>query len=163
MARTPNREAIGARLRYDVLRRCNFACYYCGVPAAMGVKQLHIDHVIPVDLHGTNDPWNLVAACWDCNAGKTNGAPTEELVRQVREDYASYTSPVGNVQIDMCQFCGFPSLVDLDEDEEPQGQCMTCNQHMCDANIQGFRTGFDSGYRRATEEFADYLLRKGGD
>lgn len=153
------REAIGARLRFDILRRCNFACYYCGVPAAMGVKQLHIDHVIPVSLGGTNDPWNLVAACWDCNAGKTNGAPTQELVRQVRDDYASYVSP-HNAAVDPCNYCGFPSLVDLDEDEEPQGQCATCNEQMWTANEAGWRSGWDHGYKKAVEEFAAYLVKK---
>lgn len=162
MARTHNREAIGARLRYDVLRRCNFACYYCGVPAAMGIKQLHIDHVIPVDLGGTNDPWNLVAACWDCNAGKTNGAPTEELVRQVREDCAYYTSPLGAV-VDVCSYCGFPSLVDLEADEEPQGQCETCNKNMCDASESSFRAGWDFGYKRGIEEMAAYIARRERD
>lgn len=162
MARQSNREAIGARLRYDVLRRCNFACYYCGIPAAMGIKQLHIDHVIPVDLGGTNDPWNLVAACWDCNAGKTNGAPTDELVRQVREDFSYYTSPHG-AAVDPCAYCGFPTLVDLESGEEPQGQCATCNEHMCAANESGFRSGWDCGYKRAAEKFATYMAEKGLD
>lgn len=151
------RESIGARLRYDVLRRCNFACYYCGMPASMGVKQLHIDHVIPVALGGTNDPWNLVAACWDCNAGKTNGAPSQELVRQVREDYSYYTSPLDAV-VDMCAYCGFPDLVDVEAGEEPQGQCATCNRYMCEANESGFRTGWEYGYQRALDD----LLQKGG-
>ena len=118
--------------------------------------------MIPVALGGTNDPWNLVAACWDCNAGKTSGAPTEELVRQVRDDYSCYSSPLGNVLVDPCRYCGFPSLVDLDEDEEPQGQCSTCNEHMCEANEHGFRSGWDLGFKTAVEEFADYLIKKEG-
>lgn len=157
--RKNDREAIGARLRFDVLRRCNFACYYCGIPAAMGIKQLHLDHVIPVALGGTNDPWNLVAACWDCNAGKTSGAPSAELVRRVREDYAVYTSPHGAV-VDTCAYCGFPSLVDIEAGEEPSGQCETCNLNMCEANESGFRTGWDFGYRRAIDEFADRMAKK---
>lgn len=134
------REAIGARLRFDVLRRCNFSCYYCGVPAAFGLRALHVDHVIPVDLGGTNDPWNLVAACWDCNLGKTNTAPSEELVRQVRDDYCAYVSP-RDATVGQCAYCLLPCLID--EGDDFYGQCSNCNEIMCEA--------FEAGYRRASE------------
>jgi len=121
------RENIGARLRFEVLRRCNFACYYCGVPAALGTKVLHVDHVIPVDLGGTNDPWNLVAACWDCNAGKTNGVPSEELVRQVRGDYCVYEQSTGR-EVVPCHFCSMPLQVIPDEDHPHH--CVLCDSVM---------------------------------
>ncbi|ROR91735.1 HNH endonuclease [Nocardioides aurantiacus] len=119
-----NREAIGARLRFEVLRRCNFACYYCGVPASMGIKQLHIDHVVPVDLGGANQPWNLVAACWDCNAGKTNGVPTRELIDRVRSDYCGYLESTGE-QVVSCKFCSLP--FQLLPDEDWTDRCDTCD------------------------------------
>lgn len=124
------REAIGARLRFEILRRCNFACYYCGIPAAMGVKQLHIDHVIPVALGGTNDPWNLVAACWDCNAGKTNGVPSEDLIQHVRSDYCAYIVSTEHIEVQPCTYCRIPVVREY-QDEDPLAQdaeCLTCNQ-----------------------------------
>ena len=127
----PNREAIGARLRFEILRRCNFACYSCGVPAALGVKVLHVDHVIPVDLGGTNDPWNLVAACWDCNAGKTNGLPTEELVRAVRGDYCAYVVSTEAENVRPCMYCSLPIAIEERSVEgEPieDGECQGCNE-----------------------------------
>lgn len=122
-----NREAIGARLRFEVLRRCNFACYYCGVPAAMGMKVLHIDHVVPVNLGGTNDAWNLVAACWDCNSGKTNGVPTNQLVQQVRNDYCAYQESTG-IRVIPCRFCAMP--VQWPEDEDEPSHCSLCDAVM---------------------------------
>lgn len=125
-----SREAIGTRLRYEVLRRCNFACYYCGVPAAMGIKQLHIDHVIPVSLGGTNDPWNLVAACWDCNAGKTNGAPTVDLIERVRGDYCAYVNAT-ELEAQPCVWCKSPVVRESLADEDalqPGEECATCNE-----------------------------------
>lgn len=127
MATKSNREAIGARLRFEILRRCNFACYYCGVPAAMGVKQLHVDHVIPVALGGTNDPWNLVAACWDCNAGKTNGVPDDALIQQVRRDYCAYLESSGT-EVIACRFCSRP--VQIASDEDRTNQCSLCDAVM---------------------------------
>lgn len=136
----PNREQIGARLRFDVLRRCNFSCYYCGVPASLGTRQLHVDHVVPVVLGGTNDPWNLVAACWDCNLGKAHTAPSEDLIRQVRNDYCAYVSPYV-AGVGQCLYCGIPVVVD--EGDDFYDQCDNCNDLMC--------SSFDAGYKRARE------------
>ena len=57
--------AITKRTRYEVLKRDNHACRYCGA-VAPDVK-LQVDHVIPVALGGTDNPDNLVAACVACN------------------------------------------------------------------------------------------------
>lgn len=76
--------AVTKRTRYEVLRRDNHACRYCG-GMAPDVK-LTVDHVTPVALGGTDDPSNLVAACRDCNAGKASTAPDAEMVAQVGED-----------------------------------------------------------------------------
>lgn len=59
---------IGPKLRFRVLERCGFACTYCGRKPPW--ITLHVDHVVPVALGGTNDEGNLVAACWECNTGK---------------------------------------------------------------------------------------------
>jgi hypothetical protein len=133
MART-EREAFGARLRFEVLRRCNFACFYCGVPAAYGMKQLHVDHVVPVSLGGTNEPWNLVAACWDCNAGKTNGVPTRELIERVRNNYCAYMESLG-YEIVSCRFCALP--IQIAEGDDIATQC-----ELCDAIVF---YGYDAG------------------
>jgi hypothetical protein len=126
MARTgAAREQIGARLRFEILRRCNFACYYCGVPASLGLKVLHIDHVIPVDLGGTNDPWNLVSACWDCNAGKTNGVPDDALIQRVRGDYCAYLDSTEG-RVIACRYCSVPVQIDP-EDEELADHCLRCD------------------------------------
>lgn len=152
MARTHNnREAIGARLRFDVLRRCNFACYYCGVPAALGLKALHVDHVIPVALGGTNDPWNLVAACWDCNAGKTNGVPPEGLIRQVYDDWCG--DPGGTAG--QCRYCRIPLLVSADEDGS--AQCDSC----LDMRAQAYDEGVQYAFGQAMNDLPKILAARG--
>lgn len=75
---------VTKRTRYEVLRRDNHTCRYCG-GVAPDVK-LTVDHVTPVALGGTDDPSNLVAACRDCNYGKASTSPDEVLVQQVGED-----------------------------------------------------------------------------
>lgn len=76
--------AISKRLRYEILRRDEHTCRYCGgtVPDVV----LTVDHVIPLALGGTDEAGNLVAACKDCNAGKSADSPSAALVSDVRAD-----------------------------------------------------------------------------
>lgn len=73
---------VTKRTRYEVLKRDNHTCRYCG-GSAPDVK-LTVDHVMPVALGGSDKPDNLVAACVDCNAGKSSSAPGAPLVEDVR-------------------------------------------------------------------------------
>lgn len=73
--------AVSKRLRYEVLRRDNHACKYCGL-AAPEVK-LTVDHVVPIALGGSDEPSNLVAACADCNSGKSASSPDAAIVADV--------------------------------------------------------------------------------
>lgn len=76
--------AVSKRLRYEVLRRDNHACRYCGATAP-DVK-LNVDHVIPKSLGGTDTPSNLVTSCAACNAGKTSSMPNAMPVADVDQE-----------------------------------------------------------------------------
>lgn len=76
--------AVSKRLRYEILRRDNHACRYCGA-AAPSVK-LNVDHVIPTSLGGSDKPDNLVTACADCNGGKTSSMPNAMVVADVDQN-----------------------------------------------------------------------------
>lgn len=76
--------AVSKRLRYEILRRDNHACRYCGQVAPD--VALTVDHVIPTTLGGSDDPTNLVAACVDCNSGKSATPPGARLVDDVAAD-----------------------------------------------------------------------------
>lgn len=75
--------AVSKRLRYEVLRRDNHTCRYCGATAP-GAK-LTIDHVAPEALGGANTPDNLITACEPCNSGKSSSTPDATLVADVAE------------------------------------------------------------------------------
>jgi hypothetical protein len=75
---------INARLRFEVLRRDNHTCRYCGGKAP--AVEITVDHVVPQALGGLDEPTNLVAACADCNAGKASIAPDAAVVEDVAED-----------------------------------------------------------------------------
>ncbi|MGW7617353.1 HNH endonuclease [Streptomyces antimycoticus] len=84
--RTPKEAsmAVSKRLRYEILRRDNHTCRYCGATAPDA--PLRIDHVTPVALGGNDDPGNLVTACQDCNSGKTSSTVDSATVADVADD-----------------------------------------------------------------------------
>lgn len=64
------RVSISKRVRFEVFKRDDFTCRYCGrhPPDVL----LEVDHIIPVAEGGTNDEENLATACFDCNRGKAD-------------------------------------------------------------------------------------------
>jgi len=75
---------VSKRLRYEILNRDGFACRYCGAKAPDAT--LVVDHVTPKALGGTDEPTNLVAACRDCNTGKSSVSPDANTVADVERD-----------------------------------------------------------------------------
>nr|WP_064246992.1 HNH endonuclease [Rhizobium leguminosarum]OAP95120.1 hypothetical protein A4U53_18025 [Rhizobium leguminosarum] len=78
LAKTRKRERIPQGVRFDVFRRDNFTCVYCG--RGSPEVTLHCDHKLAHSKGGSDDKENLVTACEDCNFGKgaknVNRAPS---------------------------------------------------------------------------------------
>lgn len=87
--------AISKRLRYEILRRDNHTCRYCGGTAPD--VTLTVDHVVPTALGGSDDPANLTAACRDCNSGKSATPPGAPLVAAVDEKAALFATAMNQV------------------------------------------------------------------
>lgn len=64
------RKPTSKRMRFEVFKRDNFECQYCG--AKPPKVPLEIDHIIPVSKNGKTTKDNLITACFDCNRGKSN-------------------------------------------------------------------------------------------
>lgn len=71
------RKGIGKTKRFEVFKRDNFTCCYCGrkPPDVM----LELDHVKPVAEGGGNGVANLLTACFECNSGKGR-VPLEDRI-----------------------------------------------------------------------------------
>lgn len=127
---------LSTKTRYEVLARCNFACYYCG--ALPNYRALEVDHVIPRSHGGTDDPWNLVASCQPCNIGKSNSLPTRELVDRVREEWAMQEKRTRATW--PCTVCGIPlPWWPVTEDDGPADRCEPCDMAVFDAFRAGMR------------------------
>lgn len=70
-----SRKPISNKLRFEIFKRDNFTCQYCGEYAPNVILQ--IDHVIPVSKGGNNSIDNLKTACTKCNSGKHDVLLTE--------------------------------------------------------------------------------------
>lgn len=68
---------ISVRVRFEVFKRDNFQCRYCGQSSPSVI--LEADHVVPVCEGGGDDLINLVTSCWSCNRGKS-GVPLTEII-----------------------------------------------------------------------------------
>jgi hypothetical protein len=65
-------------LRMEIFKRDSFTCQYCGNKAPESI--LHVDHIKPVSKGGTNDIFNLITSCIDCNLGKSDRELSDDTV-----------------------------------------------------------------------------------
>jgi hypothetical protein len=77
--------AITKKNRFEVFKRDNFQCQYCGRDSPEIV--LEIDHIEPKSKGGTDDIFNLITSCYDCNRGKryTKLTDKNEIKKQKEE------------------------------------------------------------------------------
>lgn len=65
-------------LRQRIRRKQNGLCMYCGV--SLNRRNMHIDHIYPVEHGGSNEETNLQALCAGCNMRK--GVQTDDEFRE---------------------------------------------------------------------------------
>lgn len=69
------RNEITHKLRFQILERDKSTCQLCGVKPGDIMSngepaKFEIDHIIPLEKGGDNEPKNLWTLCWVCNEGK---------------------------------------------------------------------------------------------
>lgn len=122
-----NNVPLKPSIRFAVLTRDNFTCQYCGAKAPF--VKLHVDHIVPRALDGSNDMGNLITACSECNIGK------------------------GTTEIDMTILCDDETELFTDGIEIMTGATMThAGKMYVRALIELF--SFDVVYRAFMEELA---------
>ena len=80
------RRKISDATRYSVLERAGFKCQCCGIkPLKNNDVILHIDHIIPYSLGGSDNIDNLQVLCNKCNISKRNKFIINHNVNWVEE------------------------------------------------------------------------------
>lgn len=72
------RKQLSKKTRFEVFKRDNFTCQYCGQMAPDVI--LEVDHINPVADGGNNEMLNLITACRDCNRGKGKTLLSDDAV-----------------------------------------------------------------------------------
>lgn len=78
------RKSLSNKIRFEVFKRDNFTCQYCGRKAPEIV--LNVDHIEPVAKGGTNDIYNLVTSCFECNNGKRDKRLNDNSILEKQHD-----------------------------------------------------------------------------
>lgn len=68
MGNQSERKSFSKKERYEIFKRDNFTCQYCGQEAPDVI--LEVDHIKPLAEGGSNSLTNLITSCRDCNRGK---------------------------------------------------------------------------------------------
>ena len=63
------KRCAGLRMRFQVFKRDNFMCQYCGRTPQNGTV-LVVDHKNPISNKGETSLSNLITSCFECNLGK---------------------------------------------------------------------------------------------
>lgn len=61
---------ISKKMRFDVFKRDNFTCGYCGGTPPKVI--LEVDHILARKNGGEDRIDNLISSCFDCNRGKSS-------------------------------------------------------------------------------------------
>lgn len=93
--------AVSKRLRYEILRRDNHTCRYCGASAPD--VPLRVDHVTAVALGGTDKPDNLVTSCEPCNNGKSSSTVDATVVADVSSDALRWADAMKQAAAELAQ------------------------------------------------------------
>lgn len=100
------RIGISKKTRFEVFKRDQFTCQYCGAHPP-GVL-LQVDHIKAVSVGGTNRMDNLLTSCQPCNIGK--GATDLKAVPQSLADKAA------DVKEREAQIRGYQTIMDKRHD-----------------------------------------------
>jgi 5-methylcytosine-specific restriction endonuclease McrA len=99
LVRTFKRDRIRIKFsRLNVYARDGFACQYCGRRRV--TEELTFDHVFPRSRGGKTNWENIVAACIDCNAEKSNRTPAEAGMKLLRQPKKPHFLPSVTVKMD---------------------------------------------------------------
>ena len=70
------------KIRFEIFKRDNFTCQYCGRNVKEDKIKLHLEHIIPKNKGGDNSINNLTTSCEECNLGKGDVLLEEHLIKK---------------------------------------------------------------------------------
>ena len=101
---------IDAATRRLVRKRAGYRCEYCGMPQAQqSFPFFHVDHFIPQQHGGTDEPSNLALSCYHCNLQvvlENNNEPLTPLLAEGLPLFRVLLAPRQEVVLGSCLWTG---------------------------------------------------------
>lgn len=93
------------KLRFEILKRDEFKCVYCGRNPIEDSIKLHIEHMHSIKEHSNlkYEKDNLVTACEDCNLGKHSSSLEEKDVLLILKRINKIKLMRGNKNMHSCK------------------------------------------------------------
>jgi len=122
LSENPHQSAghISIKTRAWILR--DQRCVQCGRTPSEDKVKLHVDHILPQEWGGTDDPENLQALCADCNEGKKNFYSSFNKFGDKIKKATGYDEPHKRIGELLKAFGGEPIPADLLEVVAKTGQ-----------------------------------------
>jgi len=105
--------AVSKKLRFEVFKRDNFTCQYCGRQTPNVI--LEIDHIVPTSQAGDDDIQNLITSCFECNRGK---AGTPLTVIKTRADLADDLVKLAEKELQLREYKKLQNQIRRREDRD---------------------------------------------
>ena len=162
------REPVPSSLRYSTLAKSKGVCAACGVTSTE--RAIDIDHILPVNMGGKTEPFNLQALCRKCNAQKRDRDKTDfvkwhkRLKHQDPNCVLCESDKIGSNDLAFSAYDSDPitrlhSLIMPKRHTESFFDLIPAEKNLCmdlvdltksqiqedDRNVVGFNVGFDSG------------------
>ncbi len=135
------RTALSKKTRFEVFKRDEFTCQYCGARPPQAV--LNVDHINPVAEGGKNDIDNLVTACESCNAGK--GA---RLLTSVPMSLKEKAALVAEKE---AQLRGYNEILEAKRERIYEDAWRVANVHVERFGTDGIRKDYFASIKKFTE------------
>lgn len=71
------------KIRFEIFKRDNFTCQYCGRNVKKDKIKIHCDHIIPRSKGGKNNKKNLITSCEECNLGKSDVLLEDKILNKI--------------------------------------------------------------------------------
>ena len=94
---------MDAALRQLVRQRAGGRCEYCHFPQDLSELQFHVEHILPRQHGGTDDPGNLALACPECNLLK---GPNLTAIEPISGTVVRLFHPRRDIWLDHFEFKG---------------------------------------------------------
>jgi len=83
---------------FEIFKRDDFQCIYCGKTSIEDGIKLQIDHIFPLSKGGVHEYFNLITSCQSCNISKYNKILRDEIIEVIQNIATKRTNSLSDFE-----------------------------------------------------------------